>query len=960
MEAFLEKTANYVADRYGDSLGELCLVFPNRRAGLFFRQFLAHRIGKTTWMPKIYSTEDFVLELSGLQLADPVSLLFDLYDIYKSVEKENAQPFDDFLNWGQVLLHDFNEMDQYLVDPVQLCDFLDEAKAIKLWNLDERPLTEFENRYLHFYNSIFAYYSGLTQRLLSKHTAYQGLAYRMAADHLEGNPFTGNWKKIIFAGFNALTIAEEKIIRHLIDKGLADILWDTDRYYLDDNQQEAGRFFRKYIDGWNFSDFLWKDNQLVTSEKHIQVIGVPNNMGQAKLCAQILSELAVEKENINKTAVVLADENLLMPVLNSLPNNIGEFNITMGYPLKFTPLYDLFDTIFELHENSEKLSATSADLPAATDKTKFYFRDVLKILQHSYIQRLFNNNHKVIQDFYKENRVFFLPDAITKILKDNQTADSRNLYAVFESLQGNSTNLLDHCLLLIDALRLVFASETQQINSGSENGQNVINIEEEYLFAFAKIVKRLKTVLLQDEKLKISSFRKIFTQIIGTSTLPFYGEPLKGVQIMGMLETRNLDFENIILLSANEDKIPSAKSVNTFIPLDIRQNFQMPTYRDKNAIFAYHFYRLLQKGKKIFLVYNTETDDLGGGDKSRFITQIANELPQINPKITFSEQLLSVPPSHDAVDHAISIDKTPEIIQKLVEKSKKGFSPTTLNNFISCSLKFYFQEIACLEEPLDVEETVEAATMGKIVHDVLKELYQPYLGKILIANDYQTMLSKTERLLEERFMYHYQSNDILHGRNHLIMKVIYNFIFYYLTREKHLSEERQEASLTLFVEQPLETEIIIENSTFNGGKLPVKIKGIADRIDKQDLIWQLIDYKTGLTKPEELKVGDWDNLLTESKLGKSLQLLSYAWLFYRNNSLDIKLKASIMSFRSIGKGLMNVSTPQGEIMDAEGLDKFEMILKELINQVFDAEKPFCQTADRDICTWCPYKIICNR
>jgi len=959
MEAFLQKTADYIVNRYGDSVGELCLVFPNRRAGLFFRQFLAKRIGKTTWMPKIYSTEDFILELSGMQLADPVSLLFDLYETYKIVEKEKAQPFDDFLNWGQVLLHDFNEMDQYLINPVQLFEYLDEAKAIKLWNLDGKPLTEFEIRYLSFYNSLFAYYSGLTDRLVKKRVVYHGLAFRIAAENLDNNPFVGNWKKIIFAGFNALTVAEEKIIHYLMDRGLADILWDTDEYYLADSMQEAGRFLRKYSNDWNLSEFLWKDNQLLTSEKQIHVIGVPNNVGQAKLCAQILGELADKKENINKTAIILADENLLMPVLNSLPDNIDEFNITMGYPLKFTPLFDLFDAIFELHENAEKLAISSAGL-LPSENPQFYFRDILKIVQHSYIQHIFNNNPQIVQDFYKENQVFFSASAIKKLLDSSKTNGSRNWYAIFEPLRDNASGILDGCLQLTDVLRLVFSSGISGENNIPENQHLLINIEEEYLFAFAKIIKRIKTVVPKGEKLSISTLRKIFRQIIDFSTMPFYGEPLKGVQIMGMLETRNLDFENIILLSANEDNIPSAKTTNSFIPFDIRQDFNMPTYQDKNAIFAYHFYRLLQKGKNIYLIYNTESNDLGGGDKSRFITQLINELPKANPKITITEQLLSVPPVKNTVNHSISVDKTPEIIQKLIGKSEKGFSPTALNNFISCSLRFYFQEIARLEEPMEIEETVEAATMGKIVHDVLKMLYEPYLGKPLYANDYSAMLSKTEKLLEKRFKYHYQSNDIYHGRNHLIMKVIYNFLYRYLTKERdHLGSQSVPHS-TIFVEQPLEMGITIDTNNSDGEKLSVKIKGIADRIDKDDEIWQLIDYKTGLAKPEELKINDWDDLLTQNKLGKSFQLLTYAWLFYRNQLSDIKLKASIMSFRSISKGLLNVSTFRGEILEPVDMDNFEIILQELIASIFDTEKPFQQTADKDVCTWCPYKIICNR
>ncbi len=377
MTKFLEKTAEFIFKEYGDAVSDLCIVLPNRRGGLFLKKYLSAIIGKTIWSPDIFSIEDFLTRLSGFRLTENTHLLFELFEVHKEIEGKDTQPFEEFINWGQQLLQDFNEIDSYLADPEQLFGYLSDARALSLWNLDQQPLTDFQKNYLRFYNSLFTYYTKLSERLLPGKQVYAGMLLRQTADQIEGLSQNMPWNRIIFAGFNALTKAEEMIIEALVISGKAEMIWDADNYYLLDENQEAGDFLRNWVKKWKTGDFHWIENDFAIHEKNITVTGVPYNIGQVKFCGEILSMIPEADVNSEDTAVVLMDEQLLIPLLNSLPGNVNELNITMGLSLKQSPLFSFFDAIFQMHENRERFQQSSTD-----GKIKFYFRDVLRILQH--------------------------------------------------------------------------------------------------------------------------------------------------------------------------------------------------------------------------------------------------------------------------------------------------------------------------------------------------------------------------------------------------------------------------------------------------------------------------------------------------------------------------------------------------------------------------------------------------
>jgi len=957
MQSFLEKTVDHLYTKYGDNISELCIVLPNRRAGLFLKTHLSNKLNKTFWSPEIYATEDFVALLSGLQPADSTTLLFELYETIKTVNPNNSESFDEFSKWGQILISDFNEIDRYLVDSKQLFGNLKDIKELENWSLNStEELTDFQKKYLEFWQMLGTYYSSFTERLLSQKQIYQGLAYRIVADDAEVRVKKHPWKKIIFAGFNALNLAEEIIIEKLIDHDQAEIIWDVDSYYVNNTSQEAGKFFRKYDASGRFKkikdrSIVFEETLLSTEKKTITVIGAAKNVAQAKVAGSIISELEQKTGSLETTALVLADENLLFPVLHSLPLGLEDINVTMGYPLKSTPVAGYFDILFGLHENGSKLANGRTDY-------SFYHSDLIKLLNHPFTAIALASGEgyltvkPVVQKIQNWNVVFASSENLERIFSENHIKEYEILKPLFSHWRS-SDDAVACVLYLIDTLKNGIVSQQEA------RSENKASLELEYLFAFTKIFKRIQ-VLMNDypsSVYDVKTLRSILNQIVRSSTLPFYGEPLMGLQVMGMLETRTLDFENVILLSCNEDVLPSAKSVNSFIPFELKRHFGLPTYSDKDSIFAYHFYRLLQRATNIYLLYNTESDTFGSGEKSRFLTQLIYELPKVNPNVIVTEQLVNIPVRTSNGSNKITVEKDEAILEKLKEKARTGFSPSLLNKYINCSLQFYFHGIAGLKEADEVEENIGADMLGNVIHEVLENLYQPFIGKNLLAKDVKEMKPQIEVLTAAAFEKKYSSKEISFGKNLLTIKVALKFLNNFLDTEIALLNTLELQGTPMIIkalEEELASEIIIGNEI-------IKIKGTADRIDSVGNITRIVDYKTGVAKDSELKFEDWDLLTEDSNLSKSFQLLMYAFMYQKMNpAIKENIRSGIITFRSLSSGLKSVNIGGKMILDSDLLSEFDDQLQKLLSTIFDASLPFKQTEDADKCFYCSFKGICNR
>ncbi len=956
MPPFLQQTAKYLYETFGDNLANVAVVLPNRRAGLFLRKYLAGMLQKTSWSPALFSIEEFIASVSGLREVEQVHCLFELYKVHQRFEKEKAQPFDEFLNWGSQLLSDFNEIDRYLVDPTTLFTYLDEVRALTVWNPDNTPLTEFQLNYLKFYNFLLSYYSGLTVELLSRGEAYQGLMFRDAWQKMERGVAKIPWEKVVFAGFNALTTSEERIIDFLVKEGVGELLWDADNYYFEDPKQEAGDYLRKWFKKWPEWSNRWKSDDFRSGTKEIKVIGVPDIIGQVKLSGNLLEEWHQRGLLNERTAVILPDEKLLLPLLNSLPAQLDAVNITMGLPLSQTPLADLLILVYEMHHHAIRMT------PGAKKSGRFYFRDVAKVLQHPYVSRLASAN--------SDGNPFAFRELVESVKRGHKTfLQRKDLVTEHTGLFSISLHFLDLMFdtwETLDGALIGLQNLVEAIVNSTVSDDPAPKIELEYAYAVARILRQLRQLIDESSGfLTWDSLTKFFKQLLETTMLPFYGEPLKGLQIMGMLETRTLDFDRVIILSCNEGILPSGKNLQSFIPFDVRKDFDLPLYRQKDAVYAYHFYRLLQHSSSVWLLYCTEPGQMGGGDPSRFIRQIETELPKYNKSINLLNEVLVTPLMNGSEASVIEIVKGVAVLEKLKQKISTGFAPTSLNAYRSCSLRFYFSEVAGLKEPEEEEVEIDPRTLGSAVHHALMNLFKPFVGRVLSRDDLASMEPRIDREIETAFSEVFKGDSLKTGKNLLLVEVTRIMVKKFIRGEMRYVEQlaaKRETLIVKLLEQPLSRPLVV---ILNGSEMEIRIKGFVDRVDKIGGITRVIDYKTGNVAPKEVAISDWDGLVSDPDLDKGFQLLTYTWLLAGRHQAS-HYQAGIISLKKQAPGFVMVTmpdekgTPKSSVIGNYQIGKMEEVLRRILVDIFDPNLPFRQTQEEERCVYCPYISICGR
>jgi len=968
MQTFLEETARQLLLNHNTGLADVCVVLPNRRAGIYLKKHISEVAKQTVWAPDIFSIEDFLIKISGYTKPDDVALIFDLYQIHRQIEKQTPQDFDQFARWGHIMLSDFNEIDMHLVDARDLYGYLSKVKAIEKWNPDGRPLTKAENEYLLFYKSLHEYYSLFRKQLQQEKTGYQGLIYRVAAENIAADRITENWQKIYFAGFNALTRAEEKVIYYLKENGLAEILRDADAYYLFDKKQEAGEFLRKQMQIEGRENFNIIGEYYKTINKHIYLHGVPGNAGQAEIAGKILQHQPNDSDikngksnNFDKhTALVLADESLLIPVLHALPKNLNKFNITMGYPLRLTTAYTFVVLLLRLFENTERFKKIGN-----TRSNGFYHRDILRILQHSLVAD-FKNISEKIATIKTLKQVFYTAEELLDIFENADSDTFEFIKLLFSKVCPTPGEVLITIRLAIDSLRKNVSVKQDQLKN--DTGKL---LQLEYLFNVSSLIKRLDELNNKYQSIEsIKNLRNVFKQIAAGARLPFLGEPLQGTQIMGMLETRNIDFERVILLSASEGILPASLIGNSLIPYDIQVEMNLPTHKQKNAVFAYHFYRLLQRASEVHIVYNTESNTLGGGEKSRFIYQLINELPQYNPKIIIDEVIENLPPPTKNPVKIIEIPKTDLVYESLLEKTAKGLAPTSLNQYRKCPLQFYFKNVAGLKINDEVEENLEHKTIGSIVHLVLEDLYAPFISKTLLSSDVLTMKTKTKQFMHIAFDKLYGKGQVQFGKNRLIYEVIKNYLNSFLDfeiEELKKLEKKHHTMSVLGLEQALTSENLADHF-HDLSNAKVILIGFIDRVDQVDDTVRIIDYKTGkVNSHSELQISDWTDFSAVNIKEKAFQIMMYAWLYNRQSNISKRqLTGGIFSLPILSNGFMKFGIKPGrndipdQNINEEKLEAFEQYLMSLLHEILDKSIPFTQTDRSETCRNCDYAGICNK
>jgi ATP-dependent helicase/nuclease subunit B len=931
MQSFLEQFTAHITAKHGDQISDVCVILPSQRAGLFLKTHLSRQLEKTIWSPRIITIHEFIESICEYEILDTTSLLFELYDTYKQIEGEEAEPFEKFSKWGGMLLADFNEVDRYMISAEQLYTDLRNIKDIDNWSFHEEELTESQQNYMSFWEKLGIYYDRLNEKLEKSGRTYEGKAYKMIASNMQKYRSEITDEKIYFAGFNALSNAESNIINYLRDIGKAELFWDMDSHYVDNKAHEAGLFYRRYKKHWKNNQFNAEFNDISTTEKNINIIGVPQNVGQAKVAGDILSK--IETDDFRSIALVLADENLLLPTLNSIPDNVKTVNVTMGYPLKNTPLHTLFDAVFTLHENARRFGGSEED-------HRFHYKDFLKIINHSYFRGVLvtDENAHLAKDIsaqiFGTNKVFISKADLAEFAEE---AFDRISF-LFTQWQKFPNDPLQCFHQLIGLLKDHF---------GKDDGKNKMELE--YLYHYAKAIKKLQTLFDRYAFIdELSSFKSIFHQTVSASSLAFFGEPLQGLQLMGMLETRLLDFETVILLSVNENTLPKAKQETSFIPFDLKKFHRLPTYQEKDAIYAYHFYHLLQRAKNVYLLYNTENDDFGSGEQSRFLTQLQHELPREN--ITIKEQVLSIPVVQNETK-PLSIPKDAAISWRLDSLLEAGLSPSALSTYINCPMDFYFKYILGLREADEVEETIEASTLGSFVHGVLEELYTPFVNKNVTVPDVKAMLPKVEKLTKKQFKSKYggKSQEWKFGQNFLILKVAMKFIERFLRSEIKLLEETGQELLIKSLEESHEAEIEV---VIDGKTKKALLRGNMDRVDVFGRTLRIIDYKTGTTATRDVNVKELTDVATDSKYSKSFQLLTYGLIYSKQHPQLHNFTSGIISLKNLSNGLLNVNIDKNDQLNSEVLGHFEVVIKQLIASMYDTHTHWEHNEDSDYCKFC--------
>jgi hypothetical protein len=902
MQTFISDTISSILSKQS-SFENAIFILPSQRAGVFVKQELKQQL-TAGFLPTILNIEQFIEDVSNIQKIDTVQLLFHFYSVYKGIEKE-ADDFDNFFSWAITAIQDFNEIDQHLVNQKELFTYLRDIERLKNWSV-KKPIaqTNMMDNHFSFIEKLGNFYQAFYSFLLNKKIGYQGLIYREAVNNIDNYSAKNSNKKFYFIGFNALNKAEEQLFQIMLSQGNTEVYWDIDSVFLNSNHQ-AGSFIRKYKNEWKY--YLTHQLQTVSSnfkeEKNIHVIGASKNISQIKYAGELLNSF----DSYNNTAYVLADESLLPIALNSLPKKVDAINITMGYPLKDIPTTSLFSSIFQLFINQEKLQKTSLN--------QFYFKDVIEFLKHPAIQPLLvvdSNSilNNILQKITVNNNAFISIHLIESYLTHLESDTKLVLTKLFSPFE-NTLEFIERILNLITLLK-----------------DRVSSLDKEFLFRFYTTFSQIKSLQLEYNYLKnIKTIQQLFLQVIQSDSLSFKGEPLQGLQLMGMLETRSLDFENIIITSVNENVLPKGNSQSSFIPFDVKLDFNLPTYKEKDAIFSYHFFRLLQRAKNIYLLYNSESDTFGGGEKSRFISQLIllkNNIKEtiVSPKVISETVTLK------------EIFKNNQIQSKLEELAQKGFSPSTLTNYLYNPFSFYEQKILGLKEYQEVEETVAMNTMGTIIHNTLEDLYKPYVGKVITENTIKKMLIVSDDLIASYFKKHFNNSDVYTGKNRIIFEISKDYVQRFLKSELKLASNN---SLKIIAtEQDLEATIRIDEFDF-----PIKIKGQVDRIDELNGITRIIDYKTGKAEARDLKIKDVTNIIDE-KYNKAIQVLLYAFLYQQNYNKN-SLESGIISFKNLKSGLLKVDFGRNQHeITTEIIEAFMQQIKELIKEIFNQEIPFTE------------------
>ncbi|WP_270650871.1 PD-(D/E)XK nuclease family protein [Phocaeicola vulgatus] len=959
MESFLKLVA---ADLYKHTEGNLAhtaVVFPNKRAGLFFNEYLAQESESPIWSPAYVSISELFRSLSPWEVGDPVKLVCELYKIFRR-ETQSTETLDDFYFWGEMLISDFDDADKNKVDTDKLFSnlqdlrnimddytFIDDEQeeAIRQFfqNFSIERRTALKERFISLWDVLGNIYKGFRESLASQNIAYEGMMYRHVIEHLDVDKLP--YEKYVFVGFNVLNKVEHTLFTQLKDVGKAVFYWDYDEFYMKENRQavthEAGEFIRR-----NLRDFpsplsgeLFKN---LSKPKEVHYIASSTENAQARYLPQWIRNNLTTPEK--ETAVVLCNEALLQPVLHSLPAEVKHVNITMGFPLSQTPVYSFLIALLELHTHGFNFKSG-----------RYTFQSVVTLLKHPYTRQLTGQAELLEKELTRNNRFYPLPGELGK---------DEFLTRLFTPLSGN----LNLCIRLSETLQQV-AGIYQANTSGTEDTDAFNQLYRESLFKAYTTINRFRTLIEEDElTVQSETFQRLLVKVLSATNIPFHGEPAIGMQVMGVLETRNLDFRHLVLLSVNEGQLPKSGGDSSFIPYNLRKAFGMTTIEHKIAVYAYYFYRLLQRAERITLMYNTSSDGLNRGEWSRFMLQFLIEWPH-----PITRQFLEAGQSPQGTS-PITVEKTPDVMRRMQSlfdvraNPKAKFSPSALNYYLDCPLKFYYRYVAGLSAPDEVSAEIDSATFGSIFHYAAEHIYKDLTthGKVINKEALETLLRNEVKLQDyvdtafKKLFFNVPQNEKpeYNGVQLINSAVIARYL------KQLLQNDLRYAPFT-FIASEMEVDEPIDIQTPKG-VIKSRIGGIIDRMDSKDGTLRIVDYKTGGdadTPPhvESLFIPD------KKRSNYVFQTFLYAAIMCRKQP-TMKIAPALLYIHRAAtetySPVIQMGEPRKPKEAVEDFSKYEKEYRErlqgLLEEIFNPEKSFAQTEIIEKCTYCDFKALCKR
>ncbi len=991
-QAFLDQCVDYLWTQFPTRGEKGAILLPTRRSTEVIRQKLELKGDCAHWY--IRSLEDFVEETCPWEKSIPIRMLLELYDLFREVEPQTK--LEKFTGWGYILLRDFDLIDRNMVDAAKLFANLADLKNLDRWNVRiEEPSMQMRE-YFRLWQNLHTVYQGFQERLKSLGQAYSGMMYRYLAEN--GEALLVNHPEIrhyVFIGFNALSVAEEEIFKLLSQHGKAEIIWDGDEYYLDpQSENKAGYFLRNYLQTWDRTNWRFKSNHLLGDAKAMQSLEVSNASMQGPVVRQLL-----QAHPEIRTAVVLPEEHLLKSILPELDAAGLDYNLTLGLPLKDSPIYNLLDSLFEMNQTSLRDKETG-------DK-RFSHRSILRILNHPFVRKF---EKKVLRDHdFEESPDPESPGLIFRLIQFINRHNwiylaSQDLLTLSEEeafivAYADKPELLEHCQAVNKLLRPLFEvvfkpwGSTSEIIALLEALVQILQdldmeAERQNLKEFDKILKQMRGYLgKSSNKVNTQAFKIFLYQSFWETRVDFDQNKEAAIQITGLNETRNLDFERVIFCSVNENVLPRGKKVRSFIPLDVSQAYKLPSYQEQDAVVSYHFYRLLQRATQISYIHVSPSDTYGGSEKSRFLRQLEYDLVQANPKIQFQAHNVRFPSAPSLAKQDLIIPKDAQAQAQMLRKFAEGLSPSLINNFIRCSLRFYFDYLAGYREATRVEEKMSHSQVGSLIHEILEDIFKEMSSPNprLRSDQIRAQIGSVKQRVEQKFQDDAYARYEITGENYLSKQVIAQQIERFLGQQA----EEVEASggtleiLTLENQELAETgESTLSGSlqasisySLDGKAYPINLLGTTDRVDRLHEQIRIVDYKSGKYQEKDLKIkaGEEERLYTDPDADKIRQLWLYRFMLVQNPEQNLKgrrepgqmIRAGIYFLRKPEAGFSEIQAGSRgkDFFPAEEKEFQEVSMKHvqiILDQMLDPSQAFARTEEERFCQFCSYKEICGR